>query len=827
MSGESNLFGLARDLAELLGCPITIEDPDTVVVAYAGDHAGADRARVDTILNRQVPMQVRRGLERAGVFDRLRTSDDVVVVELAELEMRPRAVIAVRSDGELLGSIWAAPGGAPTPQQEAALRAAGPAVAHHLRTARRESDEAHRARADRLDRLLTGGETAVREAGKTALPGQLVAVAIRGSSPDQLERVASALTLHLNAVAPRSVCAVRDDTVHCVLAASSGRRILTDFVERVAGRSGFVAGIGDAVPAQDLPRSAATAAEVVTVLLRRRPGTRVADLRDVFADVLVDRVRGFLDTHADASPLVRLERHDAEHRTELVPTVDAYLSAAGSVARAAEILCVHPNTVRNRLHRIRVGCELDPDDPAVRLALMAHLAARRSEHGCGIAQPDRRGVAEPPQPPTGDREHTFRMRNQRIVVVGGGIVGLATAWHLQRGGAEVSVVERREIAAGSSWGNAGWLAPALTLPLPEPAILATGIRALLRPTSPVYVPPRLDPRLLGFLAGFARHCTDRKRRQALQVFIAANASAPAAYDELADAIDAGVDEPIKPAAPMLAAFATEADREGLLEEFRRVNSDGGRTDYALLDDAAVHDLEPALGPGVRCGLRIDGQRFINPGRFVGSLADAVKTAGAEIVTGRDVSGVESDGGLPRVRFSDGDALEADDVVLANGAWLGRLARRHGVRRLVQAGRGYSFTVRPESTPRNPIYFPVQRVACTPLGGPEDGLRVAGMMEFRDPDAPLDPRRVDAIVETAGRMFTGVDFGARRDEWVGSRPCTTDGLPLVGRTRTPGVHVAGGHGMWGVALGPLTGRLLARQILHGETGPVLRSFDPLR
>lgn len=387
MSGDSDLSGLARDLAELLGCPITIEDPDTVVVAYAGDHAGADRTRVETILNRQVPVQVRRALHRSGVFEQLRTSDDVVVVELSELEMRPRAVIAVRSDGELLGSIWAVTEGAPTPQQEAALRAAVPAVAHHIRTARRESDDAHRARADRLDRLLAGGEAAVREAGQAALPGSLVAVAIRSGTAGRLERVASALTLHLDAVAPRSVCALRDDTLYCVLAASSGRRILTGFAERLAGRSDFLAGVGDAVPAHELPRSAATAAEVVTVLLRRGTGSRVADLRDVFADVLVDRVRSFLATHADASPLVTLERHDAEHRTGLARTVDAYLSAAGSVARAAEILCVHPNTVRNRLHRVRVACELDPDDPATRLALMAHLAARRSDGGCGIAQP--------------------------------------------------------------------------------------------------------------------------------------------------------------------------------------------------------------------------------------------------------------------------------------------------------------------------------------------------------------------------------------------------------------------------------------------------------
>lgn len=379
MSGESDLFGLARDLADLLGCPITIEDPDTVVVAHAGDHAAADRTRVETILNRQVPREVRRALDRAGVFGRLRSSDEVIVVELSELEMRPRAVVPVRSGGELLGSIWAVTEGAPTADQKAALRAAGPAVAHHLRMARRESDEAHRARVDRLERLLAGGETAVQEAAEAALPAQLMTVAVRGGAPGRIERLASALTLHLNAVAPRSVCAVGEDTLYCVLPASSGRRILTDFMERVAGRTDIAAGIGDTVPAHDLPRSAATADEVVAIVLRRTTGSRVADLREVFAEVLVDRVRGFLATHADASPLMALERHDAEHRTELAPTVDAYLTAAGSVTRAAERLRVHPNTVRNRLHRARDACGVDPDAAVTRLALMVHLAAQRSD----------------------------------------------------------------------------------------------------------------------------------------------------------------------------------------------------------------------------------------------------------------------------------------------------------------------------------------------------------------------------------------------------------------------------------------------------------------
>ena len=166
----------------------------------------------------------------------------------------------------------------------------------------------------------------------------------------------------------------------------------------------------------------------------------------------------------------------------------------------------------------------------------------------------------------------------------------------------------------------------------------------------------------------------------------------------------------------------------------------------------------------------------------------------------------------------------DAVVIATGAWLGALARRFGVRQTVQAGRGYSFSVPVERMPAGPLYFPTQRVACTPLG---DRLRVAGMMEFRRPDEPLDPRRITALVDAVRPFLAGVDLDDRQDEWVGSRPCTADGLPLLGRTTSPRVFVAGGHGMWGMVLGPVTGMLMAQTVLKGEAPAELRPFDPLR
>src|SRR5665811_2334363 len=354
------------------------------------------------------------------------------------------------------------------------------------------------------------------------------------------------------------------------------------------------------------------------------------------------------------------------------------------------------------------------------------------------------------------------------------MVGLATAWHLQERGVDVTVLDREGVAAGSSWGNAGWLTPALTMPIAEPSVLTYGAKALVSPTSPIYVPLRPNRDLLRFLVGFARHCTPAKWREAMSVFTILSRISIEAYDELGD---------------------------------------GGV------------EAQPLPAEGTTDGILIKGQRFINPGEYVNSLADAVRSRGGEIVSDALVTAIDDRGGNSvAVGTADGRRWTADAIVLATGTWLGKLARQFGVKRVVQAGRGYSFSVRTETPAKQPIYFPAQRVACTPLG---DRLRVSGMMEFRPPGAPLDQRRIQAIVNAARPMFDGIDWDSRHDEWVGSRPCTADGLPLVGQTRSKRVYVAGGHGMWGIALGPLTGRLLADEMTGAPRPAILNRLNPLR
>src|SRR5699024_4537985 len=147
-----------------------------------------------------------------------------------------------------------------------------------------------------------------------------------------------------------------------------------------------------------------------------------------------------------------------------------------------------------------------------------------------------------------------------------------------------------------------------------------------------------------------------------------------------------------------------------------------------------------------------------------------------------------------------------------------------VKMVVQAGRGYSFTVPVDPMPKVPLYFPHERVACTPLG---DRYRVAGMMEFRRHLEPLDPRRIQAIVNATTPLLAGADVTARVAESVASRSCTPVGLPLVGPTRSPRAVAAGGHGMWGVTQGPRTGKRSPEYVTTGYVPAMLRPLDPLR
>ncbi len=411
-----------------------------------------------------------------------------------------------------------------------------------------------------------------------------------------------------------------------------------------------------------------------------------------------------------------------------------------------------------------------------------------------------------------------------VVVVGAGMVGLSTAWYLQERGVRVTVVERSGVAAGSSWGNAGWISPGLCVPLSEPGVLKYGAKAMLDPKSPLYIHFKADPQLLAFLVGFARRCTPRQWKATMAKFVPVNSQAIGAYEHLEEnGVRARMVE-----APIMAAFRNAEDSAALEHEIEQIREVGLEVVAEEVDGEQLRAHLPIVSPSVQKAIRLGGQRYIDPGAYVESLADAVRGRGGEVRTGANVRVLRHGPMGVSVEMMSGEPVSGDAVVLATGAWLPELARGYGVRTSMQAGRGYSFSLgvtQPSATPvASPIYFPFERMACTPYG---DRLRVGGTMEFHSADAPLSMDRVEGIKHSGRPLLSGVDWEDPQDLWVGSRPVTVDGMPLVGATTVPRVFVNGGHGMWGITLGPLTGKLLAQQMVTGQVPSELAPFAPTR
>ncbi|BBZ14149.1 NAD(P)/FAD-dependent oxidoreductase [Mycobacterium branderi] len=403
------------------------------------------------------------------------------------------------------------------------------------------------------------------------------------------------------------------------------------------------------------------------------------------------------------------------------------------------------------------------------------------------------------------------------IVVGAGIVGLSTAWFLQDRGIEVTVADRTGVAAGASWGNAGWVAPGLICPLNSPGLLRHGLRALRDPVNPLQIPSAGDAGFGSFLAHFAAHCRRSSWKRALRANVALNEECIEAFDVL---IGNGVDAPVTDA-PITAVFPTANEAQQMLWQQRQLEKAGQTMYVTALSGEALREQVPLAAPAVTAALNINAQRFVDPRRFVEALGRAVVARGA-VMQRLEIRDVLSTATGVAVYPHRGKPLTADVAVIATGARLAQLANRW-LRIPVQAGHGYSFRVPVDRPLTGPIYLPGARVMCTPHRG---AMRVSGITQFHHPRDPFASARVEAVVTAAAPLLDGVRWAERSDLWVGACAFTPDGRPLIGEV-SAGVYVAGGHGMWGLAHGPVTGRLLAEHISTGKQPEPFAEFDPLR
>jgi D-amino-acid dehydrogenase len=284
------------------------------------------------------------------------------------------------------------------------------------------------------------------------------------------------------------------------------------------------------------------------------------------------------------------------------------------------------------------------------------------------------------------------------------------------------------------------------------------------------------------------------------------------YRELA-ALD-GLECGFTPAG-VLQVLKTRAAFEAAVEEAHLLRRYGLAAE--AWDADRVRQREPNLRPGVVGGVYYPDDAHLDPAAFVRGLARLAEQKGACLHTQTEVLGFETAGrSVSRVVTTRGD-FRAEQVVIAAGSWSPGLARQLDLNLPIQAAKGYSLTLnRPPACPTLPLLLGEARVAVTPLDGT---LRLAGTLELAGMDFSINRRRVSAIRRAAGEYLRGMDGLEPGEVWCGLRPCTPDGLPLIGRSEAfDNLIIAAGHAMVGMSLGPITGKLVAQ--LAGREPPAI-------
>lgn len=397
-----------------------------------------------------------------------------------------------------------------------------------------------------------------------------------------------------------------------------------------------------------------------------------------------------------------------------------------------------------------------------------------------------------------------------VAIVGGGVIGVCSAYYLAQEGLKVILIEKGEIASGCSSGNGGLIVPSHAVPLASPGALGDGLRWLLDAESPFYIKPRFDIYLFSWLARFVFASRESLMLRSLPVLRDLLYASVTLFEDLSNT--AGF------------YFGYEGDgslwvclsEERLEREQKEIDlCRRFKIPARMMTQREVHDLEPALLPEVAGGVFYPNDGHIDPARFVTGLAEKARECGAEIWTNTELTGLEtSKGKITGVRTMRGD-LHPRQIVLAAGSWSPDIARALNLHIPIQAAKGYSVTLKnPTPSPRLPLLFGEARVVVNPLGY---ALRLAGTLEMAGMDFSINQRRVERIRTSATAYLPGLADSRVIEVWRGLRPCTPDGLPVLGRSRDfNNLILATGHAMLGISLGPITGKLVSQLVKDEET-----------
>jgi D-amino-acid dehydrogenase len=413
----------------------------------------------------------------------------------------------------------------------------------------------------------------------------------------------------------------------------------------------------------------------------------------------------------------------------------------------------------------------------------------------------------------------------KVVIIGGGIIGLSSAYYLQQSGHDVTVIDKTDMQGNCSYGNAGYVCPSHFVPLATPGIVKQGLKWMLNAKSPFYVQPRLSLSLVDWGMKFMRSATPEKVE---------NAAVP--LRDIAILSQKMYEDWIK-----LPQFAFAYEHKGLLEIFQtQAGAEHSRhmvekahqlglLDTALLDYNALQALEPQTKINAIGAVWFKCDAHLYPNKLMQQLIADLTQKGVRMVYGEEVKDFENNKGQITKVITKNTVHDADSVVIASGSWSREVAAKMNVKIPLVAGRGYSVTLEDSPYKINyPAVLVEGRVALTPMDG--NKIRFGGTMEITSTQTPPRMSRVQGVLQAVERFYPEfkVPLPTMDKVWYGYRPCSADGLPYIGRAQQwKNVIMATGHAMLGLSLGAGTGKLVSEILNEEKYSMNIAPFNPNR
>jgi len=410
-----------------------------------------------------------------------------------------------------------------------------------------------------------------------------------------------------------------------------------------------------------------------------------------------------------------------------------------------------------------------------------------------------------------------------VVIVGGGIIGLFTAYYLEEAGFGVTVLDQGDLAQGCSTGNAGMIVPSHFVPLASPGMIGKGIKWMFSAKSPFYIHPRLDRRLLEWCLLFYRAATPKHVDRSIPYLKNLSLLSKSLYFDLAQQhpeAKLGLEEK-----GLLMLYKTAAVEHEEVEMAQLSNTVGIEANVLSRDE--VRALEPDTNLDVRGAVHFTGDAHLDPARLYDFLKTHLQARGVRLVPRAEVQRFVATGDTVTQIITNQGEFACDQLIICAGAWSATIAKELGLRLPLLSGKGYSFMQTNQPAIRIPAILTEQKVAVTPFG---DQVRFGGTMEITGTDHSINRKRVQGIFESIERYYSAFTPTMPQPEtvWSGLRPCSPDGLPYIGKTeKWQNVLFGTGHSMMGISLAPGTGKLLAEQLRHQKTSMIIDAFSPDR